>query len=237
MRAEIARAPWGARVARSSRSTAREVHAPQAGALRRGRAMMEAEIRAIPAASTRREHGLLRRQEPRLALHHPREDHRRRDRITFDYSDTDRRPTASSTAPTPRAPRPRSSPCLQMVTRHPAQPRHDRAPRDHHPRGDDPQRRLPEGHHLRNHLCPPNADAIIRALAPVIPERVTRVGTSSSAHWTTGRDPRKQTRSSTSSSWPEGRLRRHGRGRRLRPHRHDRRLGGVLDQTTRCSSR
>ena len=25
-----------------------------------------------------------------------------------------------------------------------------------------------------NHLCPPNADAIIRALAPVIPERVTR---------------------------------------------------------------
>ncbi len=40
-----------------------------------------------------------------------------------------------------------------------------------------------------NHLCPPNADAIIRALAPVIPERVTAGWNNLLASLTTGIDP------------------------------------------------
>jgi len=42
-----------------------------------------------------------------------------------------------------------------------------------------------------NHLCPPNADAIIRALAPVIPERITAGWNSLLCALTTGVDPRK----------------------------------------------
>lgn len=40
-----------------------------------------------------------------------------------------------------------------------------------------------------NHLCPPNADAIIRALAPVIPERVTAGWNNLLCSLTTGVDP------------------------------------------------
>jgi N-methylhydantoinase B len=43
-----------------------------------------------------------------------------------------------------------------------------------------------------NHLCPPNADAIIRALAPVVPERVTAGWNQLLCSLTTGRDPRKR---------------------------------------------
>jgi N-methylhydantoinase B len=42
-----------------------------------------------------------------------------------------------------------------------------------------------------NHLCPPNADAIIRALAPVIPHRVTAGWNQLLCALTTGVDPRK----------------------------------------------
>jgi N-methylhydantoinase B len=42
-----------------------------------------------------------------------------------------------------------------------------------------------------NHLCPPNADAIIRALAPVIPERVTAGWNQLLCSLSTGVDPRK----------------------------------------------
>jgi N-methylhydantoinase B len=42
-----------------------------------------------------------------------------------------------------------------------------------------------------NHLCPPNADAIIRALAPVIPERITAGWNQLLCALTTGVDPRK----------------------------------------------
>jgi N-methylhydantoinase B len=41
-----------------------------------------------------------------------------------------------------------------------------------------------------NHLCPPNADAIIRALAPVIPDRVTAGWNQLLCALTTGLDPR-----------------------------------------------
>jgi N-methylhydantoinase B len=42
-----------------------------------------------------------------------------------------------------------------------------------------------------NHLCPPNADAIARALAPVVPERVTAGWNHLLCSLTTGVDPRK----------------------------------------------
>jgi N-methylhydantoinase B len=42
-----------------------------------------------------------------------------------------------------------------------------------------------------NHLCPPNADAIIRALAPVIPDRVTAGWNNLLCSLTTGIDPEK----------------------------------------------
>jgi N-methylhydantoinase B len=42
-----------------------------------------------------------------------------------------------------------------------------------------------------NHLCPPNADAIIRALAPVIPDRVTAGWNPLLCSLSTGRDPRR----------------------------------------------
>ncbi len=42
-----------------------------------------------------------------------------------------------------------------------------------------------------NHLCPPNADAIMRALTPVIPERVTAGWNHLLCSLTTGVDPRK----------------------------------------------
>ncbi|MCP4963688.1 MAG: hydantoinase B/oxoprolinase family protein, partial [bacterium] len=42
-----------------------------------------------------------------------------------------------------------------------------------------------------NHLCPPNADAIIRALAPVIPERVTAGWNNLLCSLSSGEDPRK----------------------------------------------
>jgi len=42
-----------------------------------------------------------------------------------------------------------------------------------------------------NHLCPPNADAIIRALAPVIPDRVTAGWNNLLASLTTGLDEEK----------------------------------------------
>jgi N-methylhydantoinase B len=42
-----------------------------------------------------------------------------------------------------------------------------------------------------NHLCPPNADAIMRALAPVIPDRVTAGWNHLLCSLTTGLDPRK----------------------------------------------
>jgi N-methylhydantoinase B len=42
-----------------------------------------------------------------------------------------------------------------------------------------------------NHLCPPNADAIMRALAPVIPERVTAGWNNLLCSLSSGTDPRK----------------------------------------------
>ena len=49
--------------------------------------------------------------------------------------------------------------------------------------------RYPKATTFGNHLCPPNADAIIRALAPVIPDRVTAGWNNLLCCLTTGDDP------------------------------------------------
>ena len=49
--------------------------------------------------------------------------------------------------------------------------------------------RYPKATTFGNHLCPPNADAIIRALAPVIPDRVTAGWNNLLCSLTTGLDP------------------------------------------------
>ena len=52
--------------------------------------------------------------------------------------------------------------------------------------------RFPAATTFGNHLCPPNADAIIRALAPAIPERVTAGWNALLCQLTTGTDPRRE---------------------------------------------
>ena len=52
-----------------------------------------------------------------------------------------------------------------------------------------------------NHLCPNNADAIMRALGPVIPDRVTAEWNELLCSLTTGFDPGETDPTSTSASW------------------------------------
>jgi N-methylhydantoinase B len=52
--------------------------------------------------------------------------------------------------------------------------------------------RYPAATTFGNHLCPPNADSIIRALAPAIPDRITAGWNQLLCYLTSGRDPRKK---------------------------------------------
>jgi N-methylhydantoinase B len=52
--------------------------------------------------------------------------------------------------------------------------------------------RYPAATTFGNHLCPPNADAIIRALSPAIPERTTAGWNQLLCYLTSGYDPRKK---------------------------------------------
>ncbi len=139
------------------------------------RKMMEAEIRTIPDGVYRGEATVYfdgknpgSQYQIRVAVHVEDE------RIVFDYSDTDAQTdgfvngtytsSASATILT----------FLQMVN--------PDIPHNHGmlqpieiviPEGTILNASYPAATTFGNHLCPPNADAIIRALAPVIPERVT----------------------------------------------------------------
>lgn len=137
--------------------------------------MMESEIRSIPNGVYRGEakvyyDGKNPGSQYTIRVRIEVEDAR----ITFDYSDTDPQTTgfvngtytssASATVLT----------FLQMVD--------PNIPHNHGmvapiriviPEGTLLNAAYPAATTFGNHLCPPNADAIIRALAPVIPERVT----------------------------------------------------------------
>ncbi len=112
------------------------------------------------------------------------------DRITFDYSDTDAQTdgfvngtytsSASATILT----------FLQMVN--PDIPHNEGMVEPIEmiiPEGTILNAKYPKATTFGNHLCPPNADAIIRALAPVIPERVTAGWNNLLCSLTTGQDP------------------------------------------------
>jgi len=158
------------------------------------REMMEAEIRSIPNGVYRGESlvyfdGKTPGSKYTIRVKITVKD----ERISFDYSDTDAQTdgfvngtytsSASATILT----------FLQMVN-----------PDIPHNKGmiEPIEILIPEGTILNaaypaattfgNHLCPPNADAIIRALAPVIPERVTAGWNQLLCSLSTGWDPRKR---------------------------------------------
>jgi len=157
------------------------------------RKMMEAEIRAIPNGVYRGESTVYfdgknpgSKYQIRVAI--TVED----EHVTFDYSDTDAQTngfvngtytsSASATILT----------FLQMVN--------PNIPHNHGmvqpidiviPEGTILNAAYPKATTFGNHLCPANADAIIRALAPVIPERVTAGWNNLLCSLSTGQDPRK----------------------------------------------
>ena len=155
------------------------------------RRMMEAEIAKIPNGSYRGEGKVY------FDGHHDGSEFTIRVRIdvadrhiTFDYSDTDPRTdgfvngtytsSASATILT----------LLQMVN--PDIPHNEGMVEPIEiiiPDGTLLNAGYPKATTFGNHLCPPNADAIIRALAPVIPERVTAGWNNLLCSLTTGIDP------------------------------------------------
>ena len=94
--------------------------------------------------------------------------------ITFDYSDTDERTNGFVNGTYTSSASAALLTLLQMVN--PDIPHNEGMTRPVHliiPEGTILNAGYPKATTFGNHLCPPNADAIIKALAPVIPERVT----------------------------------------------------------------
>ncbi len=157
------------------------------------RKMMEAEIATIPNGEYRGEStiyydgaNLDKRYQIRVKIT-VRDRH-----ITFDYSDTDAQSNAFVNGTYTSSASAATLTFLQMVN-----------PDIPHNQGmvEPLEIIIPEGTILNaafpaattygNHLCPPNADAIARALAPVVPDRVTAGWNHLLCSLTTGRDPRK----------------------------------------------
>ena len=157
------------------------------------RKMMEAEIRAIPNGVYRGEStvyfdGKTPGSKYQIRVKITVED----EHITFDYSETDPQTdgfvngiytsSASATILT----------FLQMVN--PDIPHNEGMIQPIEiiiPEGTLLNAAYPAATTFGNHLCPPNADAIIRALAPVIPDRVTAAWNQLLCSLTTGFNPRK----------------------------------------------
>jgi N-methylhydantoinase B len=156
--------------------------------------MMEAEIRTIPEGMYRGESTVYFDGKTPGSTYKIRVRIKVRDgRIVFDYSETDPQTdgfvngtyTSSASATTLTF--------LQMVN--PDMPHNEGMiePLDIIiPKGTILNAAYPAATTFGNHLCPPNADAIIRALAPVIPDRVTAGWNQLLCSLTTGLDPRKQ---------------------------------------------
>jgi N-methylhydantoinase B len=157
--------------------------------------MMRAEIRTIPNGEYRGEatvyyDGKTPGSEYKIRVKITVED----EEIFFDYSETDPQTdgfvngtytsSASATLLT----------FLQMVN--PDMPHNDGMVRPVHiiiPEGTILNARYPAATTFGNHLCPPNADAIIRALSEGIPERVTAGWNQLLCYLTSGFDTRKKT--------------------------------------------
>ncbi len=158
------------------------------------RKMMQAEIRSIPNGVYRGEStvyydgkNLGSKYQIRVAI--TVED----DHITFDYSDTDPQTNAFVNGTYTSSASATILTFLQMVN--------PDIPHNHGmvqpidiviPEGTILNAAYPAATTFGNHLCPANADAIIRALAPIIPERVTAGWNNLLCSLSTGHDPRKQ---------------------------------------------
>jgi N-methylhydantoinase B len=158
--------------------------------------MMKAEIRTIPngvykGESTVYYDGKTPGSTYKIRVTIKVED----EKITFDYSETDAQTdgfvngtfTSSASATTLTF--------LQMVN--PNMPHNDGMVRPLNiiiPEGTILNAKYPAATTFGNHLCPPNADAIIRALSEIIPDRITAGWNQLLCYLTTGQDTRKDTR-------------------------------------------
>ncbi|MCP4250145.1 MAG: hydantoinase B/oxoprolinase family protein [bacterium] len=156
------------------------------------RRMMEAEIAAIPNGEYRGESTIYydgrnadRRYQIRVSITV------RDDTITFDYSRTDPQSDAFVNGTFTSSASAAILTFLQMVN--PDIPHNQGmvAPLELIiPEGTILNAGFPAATTYGNHLCPANADAIVRALAPVVPERVTAGWNHLLCSLTTGIDPR-----------------------------------------------
>jgi len=114
------------------------------------------------------------------------------DQITFDFSETDAQTPAFVNGTFTSSASAVMLTFLQMVN--PDMPHNDGMSRPIKmviPEGTIMNAAFPAATTFGNHLCPPIADAIIRALAPIIPDRVTAGWNQLLCGLVTGNDPRK----------------------------------------------
>ena len=158
------------------------------------RRMMEAEIRTIPEGTYRGESTVYfdgRNEGSRYTI---RVTITVKDgRIRFDYSGTDPQTNGFVNGTYTSSASAAILTFLQMVN--PDIPHNDGMVQPIEiliPEGTILNASYPAATTFGNHLCPPNADAIIRALAPVIPDRVTAGWNQLLCSLSTGTDPRRR---------------------------------------------
>jgi N-methylhydantoinase B len=156
------------------------------------RKMMEAEIRTIPEGVYEGQSTVYYDGKTPGSTYEIRVRITVRDgRITFDYSDTDAQTTGFVNGTYTSSASATILTFLQMVN--PDIPHNEGMVEPIEiviPEGTILNASYPAATTFGNHLCPPNADAIIRALAPVIPDRVTAGWNQLLCALTTGIDPR-----------------------------------------------
>ncbi|MHC4319283.1 MAG: hydantoinase B/oxoprolinase family protein [Planctomycetota bacterium] len=157
------------------------------------RAMMEAEIAAIPNGEYRGEStiyydGRNEGKQYRIRVKITVGDRK----VTFDYGDTDPQSNAFVNGTYTSSASATILTFLQMVN--PDMPHNQGMVEPLEiliPEGTILNAAYPAATTYGNHLCPANADSIARALAPVMPDRVTAGWNHLLCSLTTGRDPRK----------------------------------------------
>ena len=157
------------------------------------RKMMEAEIATIPNGEYRGEStiyydGKNKGKQYKIRVKVIVEDKH----VTFDYSDTDAQTNAFVNGTYTSSASAAVLTFLQMVN--PDMPHNQGMVEPLEiiiPQGTILNAAFPAATTYGNHLCPPNADAIARALAPVVPDRVTAGWNHLLCSLTTGLDPRK----------------------------------------------
>jgi len=157
------------------------------------RRMMQSEIRGIPNGVYRGEAKVYFDGKTPGSQYTIRVEIRVEDeRITFDYSDTDAQTDGFVNGTYTSSASAAVLTFLQMVN--PLIPHNEGMVEPIEfiiPEGTILNASYPAATTFGNHLCPPNADAIMRALAPAIPERVSAGWNQLLCSLSTGRDPEK----------------------------------------------